>query len=110
MKVLSTFLESSLNFLSNNLKKYFQNLVQSGRKVVSKTERQKDSLKKQSRTKSTIKLTWSEEMKVLSTFLESSLNFLSNNLKKHYKIWYSRGEKWCQRPNARNTVKKDSQG
>jgi len=32
---------------------------------------------------------------VSSTFLESSLNFLSNNLKNHYKIWYSQGEKWC---------------
>jgi len=32
-------------------------------------------------------------MTVLSTFLESSLNFLSNNLKKHYEIWYSQREK-----------------
>jgi len=31
MIVLSTFLESSLNFLFNNLKKSLQNLVQSGR-------------------------------------------------------------------------------
>jgi len=38
MTVLSTFLESSLNFLSNNLKKALQNLVQSGRKAVSKFE------------------------------------------------------------------------
>jgi len=28
----------------------------------------------------------SEKITVLSTFLESSFNFLSNNLKKHYKI------------------------
>jgi len=34
-------------------------------------------------------------MIVLSTFLESSLNFLSNSLEKHYKIWYSQGEKRC---------------
>jgi len=38
MSVLSTFLESSLNFLSNNIKKTLQNLVQSERKVVSKFE------------------------------------------------------------------------
>jgi len=38
MTVLSTFLETSLNFLSNNLKKTLQNLVQSERKVVSKFE------------------------------------------------------------------------
>jgi len=35
-------------------------------------------------------------MTVISTFLESSLNFLSNNLKKHYKIQYSQGEKRYQ--------------
>jgi len=34
--VLSTFLESSLKVLSNNLKKTLQNLVQSGRKAVLK--------------------------------------------------------------------------
>jgi len=36
MTVLSTFLESSLNFLSNHLKEHFQNLVQSERNAVSK--------------------------------------------------------------------------
>jgi len=45
------------------------------------------------REKIAYKPTWSEKMTVLSTFLESSLNFLSNNLKKHYKIWYSQGER-----------------
>jgi len=35
MIVLSTFLISSLNFLSNNLRKTLQNLVQSVRKAVS---------------------------------------------------------------------------
>jgi len=35
-------------------------------------------------------------MAVLTTFLESSLNFLSNNLKKRYKIWYSQREKRFQ--------------
>jgi len=35
-------------------------------------------------------------MTVLSTFSKFSLNFLSNNLKKQYKIWYSQGEKQCQ--------------
>jgi len=36
--VLSIFLESSLNFLFNNPKKKLQNLVQSGKKTVSKFE------------------------------------------------------------------------
>jgi len=39
-------------------------------------------------------------MTVLSIPLKSSLNFLSNILKKHYKIWYSQGEKWCQNYNS----------
>jgi len=38
MTVLITFLESSLNFLSNNLKKPLHYLVQSKRKTVSKFE------------------------------------------------------------------------
>jgi len=38
MTVLSTFLESSLNFPYNNFKMRRQNMVQSGRKVVSKFE------------------------------------------------------------------------
>jgi len=42
---------------------------------------QKHSLKGQSGTKSPIKLTWSEKMSVLNTFLESLLNLLSNNLR-----------------------------
>jgi len=38
-------------------------------------------------------------MVLSSTFLESSLNFLSNNVKINYKIWYSQGEKRCQNLN-----------
>jgi len=38
-------------------------------------------LKGQSGTKSPVKHNWNEKMTVLSKFLESSLNFLSNNLK-----------------------------
>jgi len=38
-------------------------------------------LKGQSETKSLVKLTWSEKMTVLSTFLESTLNFLSNDIR-----------------------------
>jgi len=41
-------------------------------------------------------------MTYLSTFLESLLNILSNNLKKYYKIWYSQGEKRCQNLNGQN--------
>jgi len=45
MTVLSTFLEFSLNFLFNNLKKIVQNLVQSGRKAALSVNCQKYSLK-----------------------------------------------------------------
>jgi len=41
-------------------------------------------------------------MTVLSTFLESSSNFLSNNLEKHYKIWYSQEKKWFESFNCQN--------
>jgi len=49
--VLSTFLESSLNFLSNNLKKTLENLVQSVRKAVSKFERPETQFEKTVRDK-----------------------------------------------------------
>jgi len=39
-------------------------------------------------------------MTVLSPFLESPLNFLSTNLKKHLKIRYSQREKQCQSVNC----------
>jgi len=42
-------------------------------------------LKGQSGTKWPVKPTCSKKITVLSTFLESSSNFLSNNLKKRYK-------------------------
>jgi len=41
----------------------------------------KHGLKEQSGTKLPVKPTWNEKMTVLSTFLESSLNFIPNNLK-----------------------------
>jgi len=47
---------------------------------------QKHSLKRQSGRKSPVKPTRSEKMTVLSTFLESSLNFLFNNLKSTKKL------------------------
>jgi len=88
---LSTFLESLLNFLSNHLKKHYKIWYSQVEKQCKNFNCQKHSLKWQSGTKSLVKLTWGEKMTVLSTFLEFSLNFLSNNLKKHYKIWYSQG-------------------
>jgi len=75
-------------------------VVQLGRKAVSKFELPETQLKGQSGTKSPVKHTWSKKITVLSTFLKSSFNFLSNNLKKHYKIWYSEGEKQCQHFNC----------
>jgi len=47
---------------------------------------QKYSLKRQSKTKSAVKSTWSEKITVLSKFLESSLSFLSNNIKNNKKF------------------------
>jgi len=37
-------------------------------------------------TKSLVKPHWNNKITILSTFLESSLNFLFNNLKKHKKF------------------------
>jgi len=67
---------------------------------VSKFELPETQLKGQSGTKSPLKSTWSEKMTVLSTFLESPLNFLYNDIKKSYKIWYSQGEKRYQSLNC----------
>jgi len=62
---------------------------------------QKHSLKGQSRRKPPVKPTWSKKMTALNTFLEFSLNFLSNDIKKYYKI----KEKSCVKIlTARNTV------
>jgi len=81
MTILSTFLEQ-LYFPYNNLQKTLQNLVQSGRKAVSKFELKETQFERTVKDKSLVKPTWSKKMTVLSTFLESSLNFLSNNLEK----------------------------
>jgi len=84
MTVLSTFLESPLNFLSNDIKTStkFDTIR---KKTVSKLELEEEQGERTVKHKITCKPTWSEKMTVLSTFLESSLNFLSNNLKKFYK-------------------------
>jgi len=100
MSVLSTFLESLLNFLSNNKNEPYKIWYSQGEKWYQNLNCQRHSLKGQSGTKLPVKLTWSEKMSVLSTFLESLLNFLLNNLKKHYKIWYSQGEKRYQNLNC----------
>jgi len=48
-------------------------------------------------------------MTVLSTFLKSSLNFQSDNLKNHYKIWCSQGEKRSQNLNCeKHSLEKQS--
>jgi len=60
-------------------------------------------------TKSPVNPTWSEKMTVLSTILESLLNFLFNNLKKHYKSGKVREKNNVKILTARNTVVKDSQ-
>jgi len=79
MRVLSTFLESSLNFLPNNMEnttKFSTVREKSGVKVLKLPETQLE----RTETKSPVKPTWSKKITVLSTFLESSLNFLSNNM------------------------------
>jgi len=100
MTVLSTFLESPLNFLSNKLKKHYKIWYSQGENQCQNFSCQKHSLKIQLRTKLAVKPTWSEKMTVLSIFLESPLNFLTNNLKQHHKIWYSQREKRCQSLNC----------
>jgi len=100
MTVLRTFLESLLNFVSNNLKKNYKIWYSQGAKRSENLNCQKQSLETQSGVKSPVKSTWSKKTTILSTFLEYSLNFLFNNLKKHSKIWYSQREKWCQSLNC----------
>jgi len=75
MVVLSTFLESSLNFLSNNMKKHYKIWYSQGEKRCQNLNCRKYSLKEQSKTKLSVKPTYSEEMTILSTFLEFSINF-----------------------------------
>jgi len=99
MTVLSTFLESPLNILSNNLEKHKMWYSQK-KKTCESLNCQKHSLKGQSGKNSSVKLTWRQKMTVLSTFLESPLNFLINSMKKHCKIWYSQVEKRCQSLNC----------
>jgi len=60
---------------------------------VSKFELPETQFERTVRDKIACKTTWSEKMIVLSTFLESSLNFLSDNLKKHYKNLVQSGRK-----------------
>jgi len=57
-------------------------LVQSGKKAVSKFELPETQFKRTERQKSPVKITWSKKMTILSTFLESSSNFLFNHLEK----------------------------
>jgi len=70
-------------------KKHYKIWYSQGEKRCQSLNCQKHILKEQSGTESHVKPTWSKKIIVLSTFLKSSLNFLLNNLKKHYKIWYS---------------------
>jgi len=48
------------------------------------------------RTKSPVKPSWNDKITVLSTVFESPLNYLYNDIKNHYNIQYSKGEKWCK--------------
>jgi len=73
MTVLSTFLESLLNFLSNDLKKHYKIWYSQQEKQCQNLNCQKHSFKEQSGTKSPSKPTWSEKMTVLSTFWDSQL-------------------------------------
>jgi len=69
---------------------------------------QKHSLKEQSRTKLLVKSNWSKKMAVLCTFLESSINFLLNNLKNSTKFSTVSEKSSSKVLTARNTVGKFS--
>jgi len=84
-----------IKFPIPTLEKTVKNLVQPGRKAVSKFELPEIHFERTVRDKSRVEPTWSQKITILSKFLESSLNLLFNNLKKHYKILYSQGEKRC---------------
>jgi len=95
MAVLSTFLEFTLNFLSIKLEKQYKIWNSPEEKRCQNLNFEKHSLKVQSGTNSPVKPTWSEKMAVLSTFLKPSLNFLFDDIKKHYEIKYSQEQKQC---------------
>jgi len=61
-------------------------------------------LKGQAGTKSPVKPTWSQKMTVLSTFMESSLNFLSNNPKNTTEFGTVREKSGVKSQSVRNTV------
>jgi len=86
MTVLSTFLECSLNFLSNNVKKHYKSWYGYEGKWYQSLNCQKHSMKGQLGTKSPVTSSWSEKIAILSTFLESLLNFLSNDIKNTRKL------------------------
>jgi len=64
-----------------------ENNTRRGEKRCQSINCQKDSLKGQSTGKSPVKPNWSGKTTVLSTFLESLLNFLSNAPKKNTTIF-----------------------
>jgi len=66
--------------------KHYKIWYSKGEKRCQSLNCQKHSLKEQSGTKSLVKSTWSDKMTVLSTFLESLLNFLSNNQRNNTKF------------------------
>jgi len=90
---LSTFLKSSFNSLSDNLKKTLQNWVQSERKALSNFQLSETQYKEQSATKSPVKPTCDNWIPFLSTFLKSSFNSLSDNLKKTLQNFVQSGRK-----------------
>jgi len=81
MTVLSTFLKSSLIFLFNNRKKHYKIGYSQREKRYQSLNCQKHSLKGYTRPNCLQKPTCSEQMTVLTTFVEFSLIFLTNNLK-----------------------------
>jgi len=90
--VLSTFLESSLNFLSKNLKKTLQDLVQSGRKVVSKFELPETQFESTVRDKIECKTHLGRKYYSFKHIFGILIKFsIQKPEKKHYKIWYNQG-------------------
>jgi len=103
-------LESSLNFLSNDIKKYYKINYSQGEKWCKNLNCQKDSFQRQSGSSSPLNPTWSTKISVLSTFLESSLNFLSNDIKNITKSSTVREKSIIKFETAKMTVIKESQG
>jgi len=75
-------------------------LVQSGRKAVSKFKLLETQFERTVSDKMAYKTHLGGENYSLKHIFGILIKFPTNKLKKHYKIWYSQGEKRCQSLNC----------